>query len=193
MPRLSAPGAGPAVGLDAQIAAGLRAAILLARGREEGLRFALLSMEGAKRSFWAGAICLLPFLVIRALGDGGAEGALPVELIGYTLGWVVFPLASLALAEASGRGPLWPLFIAAWNWTNLAQYAALLAASLLARVMPAGLEGLPTLAAFGYALWMEWFVARAALRVSGVRAGFFVLLDMAIGLTIANVVRGIGG
>lgn len=188
MPRLST----PPVGLDAQIAAGLRAALLLARGREEGLRFALLSMEGATRSFWAGAICLLPFLLIRGLGDG-AEGALPVELIGYTLGWVVFPLASLALADASGRGPLWPLFIAAWNWTNLAQYAALLAASLLARFMPAGTEGLPTLAAFGYALWMEWFVARAALRVSGVRAGFFVLLDMAIGLTIANIVRGIGG
>ena len=185
MPGLSAPG----VSTGVQVAAGLRAAFLLAQGREEGLRLTLLSMEGAARSFWAGAICLLPFLFIRAVGSGGlfADG-LPVELIGYVLGWVVFPLASLTLVDASGRGPLWPLFIAAWNWTNLAQYAALLAATLLGPLLPAGLGGALTLAAFGYALWLEWFVAKSALRISGVRAVFFVLLDMATGLFIASVV-----
>ncbi|SHJ65309.1 hypothetical protein SAMN02745194_03065 [Roseomonas rosea] len=185
MPGLSAPG----VSLETQIVAGLRAASLLARGREEGLRFALLSMEGAARSFWAGVFCLLPFLLVRALGTGAfLSGTLPIELIGYVLGWVVFPLASLSLAEASGRGPLWPLFVAAWNWTNLVQYGALLAATLLGGLLPPGFGGSLILAAFGYALWMEWFVAKSALRISGIRAALFVLLDMAIGLFIASVV-----
>ena len=190
MPGLSAPG----VSLETQIAAGLRAASLLARGREEGLRFALLSMEGAARSFWAGAFCLLPFLLIRGLAAGTVFSAtLPIELIGYVLGWVVFPLASLALVDASGRGPLWPLFIAVWNWTNLAQYGALLAATLLGGILPQGLGASLTLAVFGYALWMEWFVAKSALRISGIRAAIFVLLDMAIGLFIASAVARIAG
>lgn len=167
---------------------------MLARGQEEGLRLALLSMEGAARSFWAGAICLIPFLLIRAMGNDALLGAgLPVEFVGYVLGWVAFPLASLLMVDASGRGPLWPLFIAAWNWANLAQYGVLLLATLLSSVLPAGAGGLLTLVAFGYALWMEWFVAHKALRISGARAGLFVLLDVGLGLLIASVVGRIGG
>ncbi|MBP0494756.1 hypothetical protein [Roseomonas indoligenes] len=188
MPGLSTP-----VTLETQVVAGLNAAFLLARGKEEGLRFALLSMEGATRSFWAGAICLVPFLIIRTMGgDALRSSGLELELIGYVLGWVVFPLASTALADASGRGSLWPLFIAAWNWTNLAQYAALLAASVLGRLLPGGLGGLLSLLAFAYALWLEWFVAKSALRISGARAAIFVLMDMAIGLSIASIVDRLG-
>jgi hypothetical protein len=95
--------------------------------------------------------------------------------------------------DASGRGPLWPLFIAAWNWTNLVQYAALLLATLLTQILPASLGGMLTLVAFGYSLWMEWFVAKSALRITGIRAGFFVLMDMAIGLFIASVVTRLAG
>lgn len=185
MPGLST----PPVSLETQLAAGFRAAVLLAQGREEGLRFAMLSMEGAARSFWAGAICLLPFLLIRGLGSGVfVTHTLPVELIGYVLGWVVFPLASATLADASGRGPLWPVFIAAWNWTNLVQYAVLLLATLLGGLLPQGASGAFTLAAFGFVLWTEWFVAKTALRISGFRATLFVLLDMAISLFIASIV-----
>ncbi|MBI0538025.1 hypothetical protein D9599_20910 [Roseomonas sp. KE2513] len=190
MPGLSAPG----VSTEEQVAAGIRAAGLLAMGREEGLRYALLSMEGTARSFWAGAICLLPFLLIRSLGNDALLGAgLPVELIGYVLGWVAFPLASLLLVDASGRGPLWPLFVAAWNWANLAQYAVLVLSTLLGSVLPPALAGLLTLASFAYALWMEWFVAQRALRISGARAALFVLLDIGIGLLIATIVGRIGG
>jgi len=190
VPGLSA----PTVSTEEQVVSGIRAAGLLARGREEGLRYALLSMEGTARSFWAGALCLLPFLLIRALGnDALLSAGLPVELIGYVLGWVAFPLASLALVEASGRGPLWPLFIAAWNWANLAQYTVLLLVTLLGGLLPPGLAALLTLGAFAYALWMEWFVAHKALRISGMRAALFVLLDVGLGLLIASLVGRIGG
>jgi len=184
----------PSVGTETQIAAGVRAAGLLARGREEGLRFVLLSEKGAARSFWAGAICLIPFLLIRAMGgDTLVSDALPAQMIGYVLGWVAFPLAALSLVDASGRGPLWPLFVAAWNWANLAQYAALLGAALLGLVLPPEYGRVLILAAFAYALWIEWFVAKAALGITGFRAGLFVMADMAIGLFIASVVTRLSG
>ncbi len=190
MPGLSA----PRVTTEAQIRAGFHAAWLLARGREEGLRFTLLSMEGTARSFWAAVFCLLPFLLIRALGDRSAFSAgLPVELIGYSLGWTVFPLASAALVDASRRWPLWPLFIAAWNWTNLAQYAALLGATLLNPLLPTGFGGALTLVAFGYALWLEWFVARAALQLGGGQAVALVALDLVIGLFVHGLVATLSG
>ncbi|WP_159348964.1 hypothetical protein [Roseomonas harenae] len=190
MPRLSE----SRVSLEVQILGGLRAAVLLAQGKEGGLRFAHLSMEGAVRSFWAGAICLVPFLLIRAQGsDALVHAGLPLELVGYLLGWVVFPLASVSMVDASGRGPLWPLFIAAWNWANLAQYAALLAATVFGPLLPSGLSAGLTLAAFGYAVWVEWFVAKSALRITGLRAGLFVLADMTIGLFIASLVQRLAG
>ncbi|MFH5925219.1 hypothetical protein [Roseomonas xinghualingensis] len=180
--------------LEAQILGGLRAALLLGQGKEEGLRFAHLSMRGAVRSFWAGLFCLVPFLLIRAQSSEVlVHVGLPAELIGYVLGWVIFPLASVALVDASGRGPLWPLMVAAWNWANLAQYAALLAASLFGAFLPPGLSAPLILAAFGYAIWLEWFVVKAALRISGIHAGLFVLLDMALGLFIASVVQRLAG
>jgi hypothetical protein len=97
------------------------------------------------------------------------------------------------MVDASGRGPLWPLFIAAWNWANLAQYAALLVATVFGPLLPPGLSAGLTLAAFGYAVWMEWFVAKSALRITGLRAGLFVLVDMTIGLFIASVVQRLAG
>jgi hypothetical protein len=153
--------------------------------------------EGAARSFWAAAICLPGFLALRFLswGAGGAPavgwgGALAVELIGYVCGWAGFALLSLPLAEAAGRRREWPHFIAAWNWANVVQYVV-----LLALTVPAGL-GLPAsvarglgLAALGYALWLEWFVARTALSLSGGRAALVVTLDLVLGLSIGLLVE----
>jgi hypothetical protein len=40
----------------------------------------------------------------------------------------------------------------------------------------------------GYALWLEWFVAREALRVTGGRAAAFVVLDVALALFLHGLV-----
>jgi hypothetical protein len=189
VPGLSDPANSRAIDWRVQVVAGLQAATLLGRGEGRGIGLVLLSAQGAARSFWAAAICLLPFLAIRLLGTDALAGAgLTVELIGYVLGWVVFPLATLPLVEASGRGPLWPSFVAAWNWANVAQYTVLLAATLVEEILPGPVANALNLMAFGYALWLEWFVARTALRISGFRAGLFVVLDVMIGLTIALTV-----
>ncbi len=183
------------------IEAGLRGAFMLARGRPEGLMLVEESPAGAARSFWAAAICLPGFLALRFLSWAATGGPSPgmgrgltAELLGYACGWVGFALASLKLAEAAGRQAEWPHFLAAWNWANVVQYLV-----MLALVVPASL-GLPPLlanglglAALGYALWLEWFVAAQALRLPGGRAVIFVLLDLALTILIGGAVSRVGG
>jgi len=48
------------------------------------------------------------------------------------------------------------------------------------------------LAALGYALWLEWFVARTALQLPGGQAAVLVAIDLAIGVFINGVVERIG-
>jgi hypothetical protein len=183
------------------IEAGLRGAFMLARGHAHGLMLIEETPAGVARSFWAAAICLPGFLALRFLAWSGeadaAAGtglALMAELIGYACAWVGFALAALPLARAVQREAEWAHFIAAWNWTNVVQYLV-----LLALTVPAAL-GLPPLlaqglglAALGYALWIEWFVAKAALRLGGRQALGFVALDMVIGIFIGGLVRKVSG
>ncbi|MDN3565932.1 hypothetical protein ACFQY5_10190 [Paeniroseomonas aquatica] len=176
------------------IEAGLRGALLLARGRPEGLMLIEAGPGGVARSFWAAALCLPGFLALRLfawaeVGPASLGRGLTAELLGYACTWAGFALATLPLAEASGRKAEWPQFIAAWNWANVVQYLV-----LLALTVPASL-GLPPLlahglglAALGYALWLEWFVAKSALRIAGGRAAAFVLLDLALGIFVGGLV-----
>ena len=183
------------------VQAGLRGAFMLARGQAHGLMLVEESPQGAARSFWAAAICLPGFLALRLLawsaGGPPARGvgfALAAELVGYAIAWAGFALASHALAQAAGRTKEWPHFLAAWNWGNVVQYTVLVALTL-----PAAL-GLPDflayglgLAAFGYALWLEWFIARQALRIGAGRAMVFVLLDLLLGVFIGGFVAKLTG
>jgi hypothetical protein len=178
------------------IAAGLQGALMLARGRAGGLLLIESTPAGAARSFWAAAICLPAFLALRFLGwseiglPGGLLRPLMAELLGYVAAWAFFALASQPLAAAWGRGALWPRFLAAWNWSNVVQYLVLLA------VMAPGTLGLPELlaqglglAGLGYAIWIEWYVVRVSLEVSGGRAAGMVALDLMIGLFLGSLVQ----
>jgi hypothetical protein len=159
------------------------------------LAFAPTGAE-ARASFVAALICLPLFLLLRMLGSGSGNPArmLAADVIAYVCAWAGFALASLPLCEAIGRRALWPRLVAAWNWVNLVQYAVL---GVLALPALAGLSGLVAdalgLVAIGYALWLQWFTARAALGVDGLRASGFVVLDLAIALFLSGLVIRMGG
>ena len=167
---------------------------MLARGRAVGAAAFAPTMEDARASFLAALICLPIFLVLRSFaGPASLDGldpvrALAADLIAYVCSWAGFALASLPVAEAMGRGALWPRFIAAWNWANLLQYLVLALLTLPALM---GLPGLLVdtlgLLGLGYAMWLQWFAARAALGVSGLRAAGFVALDFGISLFLAGL------
>lgn len=174
-------------------AAGLAAALLLARGDVAGLRLVGRDAEAAWASFRAAALCLPVFVGIKLLGwslngvpAGGALVAGAAELCAYAITWVGYALASKLMAEQAQAGRNWAHFIAAWNWTNVVQYALLVPVTLAAALgAPGWLSNGLGLGVLAYAVWLEWFVARHALGVAGPAAALFVMLDLALGLGVA--------
>jgi hypothetical protein len=178
---------------------GIAGALLLARGRAAGVKAFAPSAAEARASFVAALICLPVFLLLRALAGDGMAGADPLralvaDLLAYVCSWAGFALAALPVCEAMGRRALWPRLVAAWNWVNLVQYVVLAAFAVPALL---GLTGMVAdalgLAAVGYALWLQWFTARAALGVSGLRAAAFVALDLGIALFLSGLVVRLSG
>jgi hypothetical protein len=178
---------------------GIAGALLLARGRAAGVMAFAPSAAEARASFVAALICLPIFLLLRGLGGGGVAAADPAralvaDLIAYVCSWAGFALAALPLCEAMGRRALWPRLVAAWNWVNLVQYVVLAGFALPSLLGVSGvvMDALG-LAAVGYALWLQWFTARAALGVSGMRAAGFVVLDLGIALFLSGLVLRLSG
>jgi hypothetical protein len=183
----------------------LHAALLLARGRADGLRVLASRDEPttatALRSFWAVALCLPAFVCLQLI-DLAVEPRLPphaahglaLQLFGYVIDWAGFALLTHWLAGVMGRAAAWPRFIAAWNWCNVVQYLLLVGAAL------PPLLGLPEivgqtawLAATGWALWIEWYATRLALEVSGAQATGIVLLDQALAFVLLAVIQSVNG
>jgi len=131
--------------LAASVASGMQAALLLARGRTDGLRYVEADLAGAARSFWAGAICLPAFICLRLLTwtEAGAPPhaahVLALDLISFGVGWCAFAVLSHRLVGTMGLGARWPRFIAMWNWCNVVQYLLLVMFSI------PGLLGAPPL------------------------------------------------
>lgn len=178
----------------ASVAAGLQGALLLARGRAEGLQRVEPGERGAVRSFWAMALCLPLFLLLRSL-DWAVFGwparpahAVAVHVLAFATGWIGFLLLSHSLAAAQGRARRWPLFVAAWNWCSVVQYGLLLAASLPAVAgMPPWLVQAVALVGVGWALWLEWYATRLALDIGGLAAAGLVAVDVLVGVLVSGI------
>ena len=160
-----------------------------------GIALMPITAGSAGRSFWAAALSLPLFLVLRLLlGEQALTGRLVVaELIGFVAGWAAYALATLPLATSCGRQALWPRFVATWNWVSLVQYGIILVLSLVVNELPGWLGQGVQLAGLGYALWLQWFATGLALQVAGRHAAGFVLLDLFMGLLLSSVVTSLAG
>jgi len=176
------------------VANGVHGALLLARGRADGLRYIEADMAGAARSFWAMAICLPAFVCLRLLawtqhGVPTAAGhTFALDLISYVLGWCAFAVISHRLVNAMGLGARWPRAIALWNWCNVVQYLLLVVFAIPGLLgAPALLDEAAQLVGLGWALWLEWFAFRLTLGITGFTAAGLVMLDVAIGVLLAGL------
>jgi len=187
----------PPPSLRFAVAAGLVGAALLARGDRRGLALMESTPEGAARSFMAAVICLPAFLALRFFtwaeapeGEDLFGRAMLAELIGFTIAWTAFALASRPIVQSWDRLGAWPRFIAAWNWSNVVQYVVLLLITVPTMLgLPQAVGQVLLLLGLGYAIWIEWFVVRAALDVGGLRAAALVGFDFALGLFLSGVVQ----
>ena len=178
------------------VGAGLQAAMLLAQGRREGLRYVEPGLAGARRSFWAALICLPPFAVLR-IGDWLAAAApaqlAAADLLGYVAGWAGYALLTRPLAGWLGRAEHWPRFVTAWNWCNVVQYTLLLVAAVPDWLgAPDWVRQTAGLIAIGWAVWLEWYAARLTLEVGALAAAALTGLDLLLGLALASVTGALG-
>lgn len=176
------------------VASGLQAALLFARGREDGLRYIEPDHAGATRSFWALPLAL-PAVVCLTLIDWVESGtpvhaghALGLDMMAFVLGWIGYAVLTFELVRHVGVGDRWPRFIAAWNWCNVVENLLLVFGSIPALLgAPPIIAEASELFAIGWALWIEWFAIRLSLRASWIVAAWLVVLDQAIGLTLATL------
>lgn len=175
----------------------LSGALLLARGRAEGLAHFPADMHAAARSFWAAALCAPMFALMialswRAIGwPADLPHAAGLQAIAFIVGWSAYAVISFEMLHALGAAKRWPRFIVVWNWVNVVQYGLLVLASVPgAAGAPDWLAETCNLFAQGWALWLEWYAIRLALGVSGLMAALVMAPDVILGLFLAGLTGG---
>ncbi len=173
----------------AAVGSGLQAAFRLARGRADGVGLVESDRSVVGRSLLAIALCLpgelflmLSDLTTKAEWQAAlVPGVLGTRLLTFVVGWLIFMVLSHDIVSATGRGLLWPRYIALWNWCQVAQYAvAVLAAATALLHAPPMVAETAWLVTVGWSLWLEWFVARHALGARPLFATALVVLDLLI-------------
>ena len=153
--------------------------LLVARGRAEGLR----QFGDTPQSVLAALAPLLAFLLVGVvLGLLGRNRQAVTDAIGVAVGLLGPLVLSFELARRWDRAAQWRRFATAFCWC---QWAAPMVMAvvlvLMAILMAAGVSG--TAAAgtavamlFAYGLWLNWFLARHALALTGWRAAAMVAM-----------------
>lgn len=181
---------GRPMGSGPEIRRGLEAALAILKREPAAMAGFDLSFEGFLRSFLAVLVSFPAYLVLvlRGVLLEGAPLALPVlflvETAGYVVGWLAFPLAAALVLRAMGEGRRFVPLVVASNWAAVLQIHFLLAAVLLAALLPdatgAALATAATLATLAY----QWLVVRTALEAPGRVAAGFVLLDVVVSMLV---------
>lgn len=188
------------IGIAGSLTTGLHAALLLARGRADGIRLVADDTHAAGRSFWAMAACMPIVVAMRLLAmvppslGVGLPRLVLRDLLVFAVSWLLYALLSHRVANTMGRGERWPRFIAAWNWCNVIENLLLVVGSLPGWFgAPSVIDQAAQLFALGWALWIEWYATRTALGVSILMAVWLVLLDESVGLVATGLGQVMGG
>jgi hypothetical protein len=180
-----------------EIASALHGALLLTRLDRGAMAFFDRSQRGFWNSFVAALLILPAFLILLSLRveDAQWEAAgwariLLIEMIGYVVAWVAFPLLMVPVARLLGRETLWLDFIVAYNWSQVLQYAFYFAIVLLigGRALPNAILQLVAAAAIGVPMLYEGAVARIALDIPWTAAAMVVLIDFALGYALDKAI-----
>ena len=170
----------------------------LAHFDPQGMIYFDRSLEGFWRSFRV-AILIAPFyallLAVHFMDmpvQAGWPRLLLIEGIAYVISWTAFPLAMVYISRNLDREKDYLGFIVAYNWSTVLTIGIYLPVTLLRSggVLPAGLDDIIGLAASVVVLAIAWFIAKTALRITGLTAAGIIALDVAINLFITATTDG---
>jgi hypothetical protein len=168
-----------------EIVAGARGITQLTFGQAAGIRAFTNDIATTRRSFVTALFALPIFIMFHFIdwlaGTGPIETphAMGLDLLTFPISWAGFALISIPLVRTLGVERLWPRYIAAWNWSNLAQYVLLFVTALpvVLHAPPIAAETC-ALVGYGWALWLEWYVTRLVLNLSPTAAALLVAVDV---------------
>jgi hypothetical protein len=176
------------------VASGVQGALLLARGRREGIERVESDQTAVIRSFWAIPLSL-PSVVCLQLLEWLATGvpanvpiALGRYLMLFLIGWLTFVWVSHHLAARLQRQVQWPRFIAIWAYCSIVENTLVAIGALPGALgAPAILDQASQLIMMGWALWLEWYAIRLSLQVGPLIAVLLLLIDFIIGTFLSGL------
>lgn len=172
-----------------EIRRALEGAFILARLDVSGLERFDVSVDGFWKSFAAALLVAPAYAVLIAeqyvmRGSEAPLGSiLTVELLSFVATVIAFPIVAIVLTRLLGLGGRYVPLVVAANWSTVPQITLVLAALVLANVVPGArgaLFGAATIAAMIY----SWFVIRTALGTTGMIAFGLLVVDVILSLSI---------
>ncbi len=151
----------------------LRGILLVVRGRPEGMGQFGASAEAVLGALAPIAALLIVGALLCIVGGGWRE---LTNVAAISIGLLAPLVFSFEAARWLGRAEEWPRFAAAFCWCQWAAPLVLIVMLMLMSLLIAGglradvAEQAAMLATFAYGLWLNWFLARHALRISPLRA-----------------------
>jgi hypothetical protein len=171
----------------------LSGAVQLLNRDEDGLRRFPVSIEAFWRSF--GAVVLTAPAFVTALAADRLRLGLPLEeglfsdpthvtarLVLAGAAWIAFPILMIMVARWLGLGHRYVRFVIAYNWSAVL-VSAILAFPTAMYVTGLASSALSTLFVVAFAIIvfrLRWFLAKAALGVSGGLAAVIAAADLAL-------------
>jgi hypothetical protein len=170
---------------------------LLARLDASGAQYFDESRQAALRSFFAALLVAPAFLATLLLTR---EDAPPVDapvvvlvtVLCYSLLWTAYPLIAYRVCQTIDREQAFFRYLAATNWASIIAYHfQLLVVILMVGLLPEILMPLVGLALRACLLAYAWFIARSCLKISGMAAAGFVVLEFIVAMFIQIIAIGI--
>ena len=168
-------------------------------------RAALRYFDNTPDAFWKSlyaALFALPAYVLLQLirfsetpVNASDFRILCVESSGYVIGWVLFPLVMIPVADALNRFGHYYRFLAAWNWAIVLQLFLLLAVTALvsSETIPLQFTGLVSFLTVITILVYQGFIVVTALDVRPWAAFLIVSIDLILSLMLNFSIRSFYG
>ena len=121
----AAAGSGACMSPTNSVGSGLLAALLLARGRRDGMRYVRADLDGVQYSFWALAVSAPAIICLQLIAwaqdtiPANASHVLALDMMTYVVGWLGFVVLSFYIVPLFNAGPHWGRFVVVWNWCNV--------------------------------------------------------------------------
>ena len=187
-----------------EISRSLTGALMLVKGRREGMAAFDLSLTGFWRSFGA-VFLILPIYVITMVAQRHvliSDTELTAEafpdnaffvgnLIGFFLDWIAFPILAALIARPIGFADRYVPFIVARNWTSviaILPYSIPIVLYSLGILTPE-LTTILTLAAILFVLYYRFVVTRISLDATVSLALGLVVLDLVLSLVLGEIIN----